>query len=75
MPLQGKTTLKNSSLITVKGKFFTKSDFNKFTIDTFDAEIKNKDLNNRSNILGFINDSDSNKKILTLATQAEVKTE
>ena len=74
-PLHKKTTHTKSSLIRVNGKFFTKSDFNKLTIDTFDAEIKNKDLNNRSDISGFINDSDSSKKLLTLPTQAESKAE
>ena len=36
---------------------------------------KKKDLVNKLYISGFINDSDVNKKIETLATQAELKAE
>ena len=46
---------------------------NEFTNDILDAKIKK--IVNKSEISGFINNTDSNKKIETQAIKAELKTE
>ena len=61
--------------IRLAKKYFTISDSNKFTIETLDAKTKNKKLVNESNISGFINSIDLNKKLYMLATKAELKSE
>ena len=53
--------------------YFTSSDYNKFMSEIIDTKIK--ELVNKSNIFRFINDSDLNKKIETLATKAELNAE
>ena len=53
--------------------YFTSSDYNKFMSEIIDTKIK--ELVNKSNISRFINDSDLNKKIETLATKAELNAE
>ena len=53
--------------------YFTSSDYNKFMSEIIDTKIK--ELVNKSNISRFINDSDLNKKIETLATKAELNGE
>ena len=47
----------------IKGKYFTTSDYNKFTNDTFDAKIKQKELVNKSDISVFLNGFDLNKEV------------
>ena len=49
----------------MKNKYFTTSDYNKFTSNTLDAKITQKKL---------VNESDLNEKIKTLATKEEIKT-
>ena len=39
-------------------KYFTTSDYNKLTKDVLDAKITNKELADKSDISGFINNSD-----------------
>ena len=51
------------------------ADQNKFTSQTLDAKIKQKQLVDKSAIAGFINNADLNKKVATLATKAELKAE
>ena len=46
-------------------KYFTTSDYDKFTSNTLDAKITQKKL---------VNESDLNEKIKTLATKEEIKT-
>ena len=68
-----KKTDSDAKIKDLKIKYFTKSDYNKFTNDILDAEKKNKKNTyfvNKSDISGFIKDSDLNKKIETLSTQA-----
>ena len=50
----------------MEGKYFTTSDYNKFTNEILDAKIKNKKLVNKSDISEFINSSNLDKKIETL---------
>ena len=45
-----------------KKKYFATSDFNTFWSKIIDTKIK-KELVNKSDIAGFVNDSDLNKKI------------
>lgn len=54
-------------------KYFTTFDYNKFTCDTFDAKIKERGLVDKSTITVFMNNADLNKKIVTLAAKAELK--
>ena len=61
-----------------KSKYFTTSDYNKFTTDIIDNKIKERELVKKSNVSGFINNSDLDKKITILAaiaTKAELKAE
>ena len=48
-----------------KKKSFTTSGYNKFTKDILDAKIKEKELFKKSDISGFQNNSDLDKKIVT----------
>ena len=54
-------------------KHFTTSDYNKFTVEILNAKIKEKGLVDKSDISGFIDNSDLDSKIATLATEAELK--
>ena len=54
-------------------KYFTTSDFNKFTHEIPDVKIKEKELVNKSDICGSIDTSDLDKKIATLAAKVELK--
>ena len=56
-----------------KGKYFTAADYNKFTSETFDANIKQKELVNNSYMSNIIKNSDLNINLATLATKAELK--
>ena len=47
----------------IDSKYFTTSDYSKFTNHTFSAKVENKELVNKSDISGFINNSDLDKKI------------
>ena len=57
----------DTKILDVKCKYFSTADYNKFT----NEKIKQKQLVNKSNIGVFINNSDLNKKVATLATKAE----
>ena len=59
----------------IEKKCFTIFGYNKFTNDRLHAKIKDKKLVNECHIFGFINDSDLDEKIKTLATKAELKAE
>ena len=51
-----------------ESKYFTSSDYNKFSNEIINAKIKEKELVDKHEIFGFINNSDLDKKIATLAT-------
>ena len=59
----------------IESEYFTTSNYNKFTRNILDAKIKEKELVDESAITGFINNSDWNKEVATLATKAELKAE
>ena len=62
-------------MLDIKPKYFTTADYNRFTNEKFDLKIKQKELVSKSDIAGFINNSDLNKKVATLATKVELKAE
>ena len=55
----------DAKISDIESKFFTTSDYNKFTSDILNAKIKEKDLVNEFDISGFINNPDLDKKIET----------
>ena len=55
----------------IESKYFTSTDYNKFTSQTLYAKIKQKELVDKSAIARFTNNDD--KKVATLATKAELK--
>ena len=68
-----KKTGYDAKISDIENKSFTTSDYNKFTNGIIDAKVKNKELVNKSDIFKFINNSDLDKEIETLATNAESK--
>ena len=61
-------------MLDIKSKYFTTADYNKFINEKLDLKIK-KDLVDKSDIAGVINNFDLNKKVAILATKAELKAE
>ena len=47
-------------MLDIKPKYFTTADYNRFTNEKFDLKIKQKELVSKSDIAGFINNSDLN---------------
>ena len=70
-----KKTAFNGKILNTESKHITISEYNKFTGEIFDAKIKEKDLFDKSDIPGFISNSDLNKKIAGLRIKAELKAE
>ena len=68
-----KKTDDNAKIIDIEKKYFTTVDYNKFTSETFDANIKQKELVNNSDMSNIKKNSDLNIKLATLATKAELK--
>ena len=68
-----KQTDYDAKIKDIEDKYLTTSDYNKFTNEILDAKIKNKKLVNKSDISGFMNNSDLNKRVGTLATKAKLK--
>ena len=65
-------------ILDIEFKCFTTADYQKFTSQTLDAKIKQKELVDKSVIARFINNADldkKKKKVATLATKAELKAE
>ena len=60
-------------LSVIETKYFTASDYNKFTDEILNAKIKEKGLVDKSDTSGFIDNSDLDKKIAILAIKAELK--
>ena len=56
-------------------KYFTTAGYNKFTNENLDLKIIQKELVDKSDIAGFINNDDLDKNVATLATKAELKAE
>ena len=55
----------------IERKYFTTTDYNKFTSDTLDVKIKQKNLVEESDISYLVNNTDLNTKLSILATKAE----
>ena len=70
-----KKTDYDAKISDIQGKYFTTSDYNKFTGDIFDAKIKQKELVNKSDICNLVKNSDLNTILATLATKTELKEE
>ena len=71
--IKSKKTDYDAKISDIEAKYFTTSDYNKFTNKILDKKIK--ELVEKSDILGFIDNCDLDKKIGTLAAKAELKTE
>ena len=68
-----KKTDYDAKIIDIEKKYFTTAGYNKFTSETFDANIKQKELVNNSDMSNIIKNSNLNIKLSTLATKAELK--
>ena len=65
-----------AKISVIQGKYFTTSDYSKFTrISRKDAKIKEQALVDKSAIAGFISNADLKIKVATLATKVELKAE
>ena len=63
----------DAKITDIEGKYFTTSDYDKFTNDILNAKIKLKELVNKSNISNLVKNSDLNTKLATIATKTELK--
>ena len=57
----------------IERKYFTTADYNRFTSETLDAKIKQKELVNKSDISNLMSNTDLNTKFTTLTIKAELK--
>ena len=55
----------NAKITDLEGKYFTTSDYNKFTGDILDAKIKQTELSNKSDISNLIKYSDLSTRLAT----------
>ena len=65
----------DTKLSDIERRYFTTSEYKKFTHDMRDEKIKENRLVNETAIAGFLNSVDLNRKVGTLATKAESKLE
>ena len=71
-----KKTYDDAKISNIEFKFITTADYYKFTKDIVDNNIKIKNIVDKSDIAGFINNTSfDEKKLATLATKAELKAE
>ena len=73
--IQAKKQLVTQKILDIESKYFTSVNYNKITSQTIDAKIKQKKLIDKSAIAIFINNVDLDKKVATLVTKTELKTE
>ena len=52
----------DAKILDIESKCFTTADYNKFTIHTLDAKIKQKELVDKSATAAFTNNADLDKK-------------
>ena len=71
----GKKIDYNAKISEIEGKYFSTSDYNKFTSDILDVKIKQKELVNKSDISNLGKNSDFNTKLAILVTKAGLKVE
>ena len=62
-----------AEILDIKSKFFTTADYNRFSNEKLDLKIKQKQLVNKSHISGFIDNSNFNNIVATLAIKAKLK--
>ena len=65
----------NAKILNIEKKYFTTSDYNRFTKKILNVKIKEKGLLDKSNISNLVENSDLNTKLATLATKAELEGE
>ena len=70
-----KRTDYDDKISEIGGKYITASDYNKFASDILDANIKQKELVNKSGISNIVKIFDSNTKLASLSTKAKLKKE
>ena len=71
-----KKTYYDEKISNIESKYITTADYNKFTKDIVDNNIKIKNIVDKPDIAGFINNTGlDEKKLATLATKAELKAE
>ena len=62
-------------MLDIETKYFSASDYDKFMIEILNGKKKEKELFDKSNSSGFIDKSDLDKKIATLAAKVKPKLE
>ena len=70
-----KKTNYNSKISDIAKKYFTPSDYNKFTKKILDGKIKERGLVDKSDISNLVKNSDLNKKLVVLTAEVELKAE
>ena len=70
-----KKTDDDARISDIERKYFTTSDYNKFTREIIGAKIKEQGLVDKSNISNLVKNSNLNTKLAKLATKAELKVE
>ena len=63
----------HAKMLDIESKYITTADHNKFTKNLVANNIESKELVDKSDIGGFINNADLHEKVATLATKAEPK--
>ena len=57
----------------IESKYFTTANCNKFTSQTLDTKVKQKELVHKSAIAGFINNADLDKKSRNISNKSRIK--
>ena len=70
-----KKTDYDAKVLGTESKYITTADYNKYTKNIFANNIKSKGLVDKSDVAGFINNTDLDRKVATLARKAELKAE
>ena len=64
---------KNVEILIIKSKYFTTADQNKFANEKLDLKIKQKGIVNKSDIAGFMNNTDFDKKSSNISNKSRIK--
>ena len=65
----------DAETLHIKCKYFTTANYNKFTNEKLGLKIKQKELVSKSDIAGFISNTDLDNEVATWAIKAELKAE
>ena len=68
-----KKTAYDAEILDIKFKYFTTTNYNRFTNEKIDLKIKLKELANKFDIAGFIDNSDFNKKGGNISNKSRIK--